>query len=164
MARKGYPAEFRRRALDVVAAGKTVAEVARLLEVSDQSIYTWRRQELNVSSAGFYGWRFRPPSARAVRHAWLTDVIREVHLASYGNYGAKRVHAELVLGRGIQVGHNVVALLSNPGEVSIPRRFAPGQKTDQPSRPCRQTDGTVSWRLRGCCARSRRLRRRGSVA
>ena len=45
MARKGYPAEFRRRALDLVAAGKTVAEVARLLEVSDQSIYTWRRQE-----------------------------------------------------------------------------------------------------------------------
>lgn len=33
-------------ALDLVAAGKSVAEVARLLEVSDQSIYTWRRQEL----------------------------------------------------------------------------------------------------------------------
>jgi transposase len=46
MARKGHPVEFRRRALDLVAAGKSVAEVARLLEVSDQSIYTWRRQEL----------------------------------------------------------------------------------------------------------------------
>src|SRR5262245_64800905 len=46
MARRGYPAEFRRRALDLVAAGKTVAEVGRLLEVSDQSICTWRRQEL----------------------------------------------------------------------------------------------------------------------
>ena len=45
MGRKGYPAEFRGRALDLVAAGKTVAEVARLLEVSDQSIYSWRRQE-----------------------------------------------------------------------------------------------------------------------
>jgi transposase-like protein len=32
--------------LDLVAAGKPVREVARLLEVSDQSIYTWRRQEL----------------------------------------------------------------------------------------------------------------------
>jgi transposase len=42
--RKGYPAEFRRRTLDLVAAGK-IAEVARLLEVSDQSIYSWRRQE-----------------------------------------------------------------------------------------------------------------------
>jgi putative transposase len=66
---------------------------------------------LCVSCAGFYAWRFRPPSARAVRHAWLTDVIREVHAASYANYGAKRVHAELVLGRGIQVGHNAVAML-----------------------------------------------------
>jgi transposase-like protein len=46
MAHKGYPPEFRRRALDLVSAGKTVTEVARLLEVSNQSIYTWRRQEL----------------------------------------------------------------------------------------------------------------------
>jgi transposase-like protein len=43
---EGYPPEFRRRVLDLVAAGTTVAEVARLLEVSDQSISTWRRQEL----------------------------------------------------------------------------------------------------------------------
>jgi transposase InsO family protein len=66
---------------------------------------------LAVSCAGYYAWRFRPPSARAVRHAWLTDLIREVHAASYGSYGAKRVHAELVLGRGITVGHNAVAML-----------------------------------------------------
>jgi hypothetical protein len=49
------------------------------------------RRVLGVSCAGFYAWRFRPPSARAVRHAWLTDMIREVHAASYGTYGAKRV-------------------------------------------------------------------------
>jgi putative transposase len=66
---------------------------------------------LAVSCAGYYAWRFRPPSARAVRHAWLTDLIREVHAASYGSYGANRVHAELVLGRGITVGHNAVAML-----------------------------------------------------
>jgi putative transposase len=66
---------------------------------------------LDVSCAGYYAWRFRPPSARAVRHAWLTDVIREVHAASYGSYGAKRVYAELTLGRGIAVGHNAVAML-----------------------------------------------------
>jgi transposase InsO family protein len=66
---------------------------------------------LDVSSAGYYAWRERPLSARAVRHAWLTDVIREVHAASYGSYGAKRVCAELTLGRGIQVGHNAVAML-----------------------------------------------------
>jgi transposase InsO family protein len=68
---------------------------------------------LDVSCSGFYAWRERPPSPRAVRHAWLTDVIREVHLASYGTYGAKRVYAELTLGRGIEVGHNAVAMLMN---------------------------------------------------
>ena len=45
MGRKGYPAEFRRRALDLVAAGKKAGEVARPLEMSEQSIYTWQRQE-----------------------------------------------------------------------------------------------------------------------
>ncbi len=68
-------------------------------------------QVLDVSSAGYYAWRCRPLSARAVRHAWLTDLIREVHAASYGSYGANRVHAELVLGRGVRVGHNAIAML-----------------------------------------------------
>ena len=45
MGRKGYPPEFRRRALDLVAAGGPVAEVPRLLEVSEQSISAWRRRE-----------------------------------------------------------------------------------------------------------------------
>ena len=43
---KRYPAEFRRRALDLVRAGRPVREVAIALEVSEQSIYIWRRQEL----------------------------------------------------------------------------------------------------------------------
>ena len=83
-------------------------------------------QVLGVSCAGFYAWRFRPPSARAVRHAWLTDVIREVHTASYGSYGANRVHAELVLGRGIRVGHNAIAMLMRragiAGRTGAPKR------------------------------------------
>jgi transposase-like protein len=68
MARKGYPAEFRRRALDLVAAGKTVAEVARLLEVSDQSIYGWRRQEL-IDRGELPGFRSMMSSADAVSWA-----------------------------------------------------------------------------------------------
>ena len=46
-----------------------------------------------------------------MRHAWLTDLIAEVHTASRGVYGARRVHAELTLGRGVQVGHNAVEML-----------------------------------------------------
>jgi len=42
---KRYPAEFRRRVLDLVAAGRPVAAVAEDLGVSAQTIYTWRRQD-----------------------------------------------------------------------------------------------------------------------
>jgi putative transposase len=66
---------------------------------------------LDVSTSGYYAWRSRPPSARAVRHAWLTDLVIEVHQRARGADGARRVHAELRLGRGIVVGHGAVALL-----------------------------------------------------
>jgi len=145
-----YPPEFRRRVLDLIAAGRSVADVARDLGVSDQTIYKWRNQDLigrgersdlrsselaelqaarrrigeleaelaatrranellkvavppkgrfgaiaqmaeeghriqvacrilEVSESGFYAWRSRPPSPRAIRHAWLTDVITQIH-------------------------------------------------------------------------------------
>jgi putative transposase len=38
-------------------------------------------------------------------------VIRQVHTASRGTYGSRRVTAELVLGRGISVGHGQVEQL-----------------------------------------------------
>ena len=66
---------------------------------------------LGVSESGYYAWRKRPLSARAVRHAWLTDRIRAVHAASRGTYGARRVQAELVLGQGIRVGHQAIERL-----------------------------------------------------
>lgn len=45
MGRRGYPAEFRRRVLDLVEAGRKIADVAADLGISDQTIYTWRRQD-----------------------------------------------------------------------------------------------------------------------
>lgn len=45
MARRGYPPEFRRKVVDLVESGRRVVEVARDLEISEQSIYTWRRQD-----------------------------------------------------------------------------------------------------------------------
>lgn len=59
---------------------------------------------LEVSAAGFYAWRQRPPSERAIRHAWLTELIRGVHEESFQACGARRVYAELTLGRGLAVG------------------------------------------------------------
>ncbi|HEU4422784.1 MAG TPA: transposase [Pilimelia sp.] len=41
-----YPPEFRRKVLDLLKAGRTVTQVAADLQVSDQTIYNWRRQEL----------------------------------------------------------------------------------------------------------------------
>jgi len=173
---KRYPPEFRRKVLDLVKAGRPVAQIAHDLQISDQTIYTWRKQDLidtgelpglsssdqaelvaarrrirelenelaierrakellkeavppkgryaviarmaaeglpvqvacrvlDVSESGYYDWRSRPPSARSLRHVWLTEQIRQVHAASHGTYGSKRVHAELRLGRGIIVGH-----------------------------------------------------------
>ena len=64
-----------------------------------------------VSESGFHAWRARAPSVRSVRHTLLTDVIRKVHLESRGIYGARRIHAELTLGRGTAVGRTTVELL-----------------------------------------------------
>jgi transposase len=38
--RRGYPPEFRRKVLDLVDAGRPVADVARDLGISAESIYT----------------------------------------------------------------------------------------------------------------------------
>ncbi|MCZ7535608.1 MAG: transposase [Acidimicrobiia bacterium] len=40
-----YPAEFRRKVLDLIEGGRSVAEVAVSLGVSDQTIYNWRNQD-----------------------------------------------------------------------------------------------------------------------
>lgn len=45
MGARGYPAEFRRRVVELVNSGRKVAEVAADLGISDQTIYTWRRQD-----------------------------------------------------------------------------------------------------------------------
>lgn len=45
MGRRGYPPEFRRKVLDLLEEGRTVAQVAYDLDISEQSIYTWRRQD-----------------------------------------------------------------------------------------------------------------------
>ena len=61
--------------------------------------------------SGFYAWRRRSPSARSVRHAMLLEVIGEIHHAYRRTYGARRIHAELVHGRGLAVARCTVELV-----------------------------------------------------
>ena len=44
MGGKGYPAEFRRRALKLLEAGRKVRDLAEDLGVSEHAIYAWRKQ------------------------------------------------------------------------------------------------------------------------
>lgn len=50
---------------------------------------------LNIASSGFFVWRQRPPSARAIRRAWLTDVIVQIWEQSRRTRRWRRVQAEL---------------------------------------------------------------------
>ncbi|MFC4906880.1 transposase [Actinomadura gamaensis] len=42
---RGYPPEFRRKVLDLLEAGRKVIDVAWDLEISEQTICLWRRQD-----------------------------------------------------------------------------------------------------------------------
>jgi putative transposase len=66
---------------------------------------------LSVSRQGFYAWRRRSPSRRALADAELGERIAAIHAETLGIYGAPRIHAELRLGHGVRVGRKRVARL-----------------------------------------------------
>ena len=53
-------------------------------------------------------WRHRPPSARSIRRAWLTDVIAAIWEQSRRTYGWRRIQAELADYHGAVVNHKLV--------------------------------------------------------
>lgn len=63
-----------------------------------------------VSRSGYYAWRSRPLSARAVADAELLEVIREIHHNSRGTYGAPRIRGQLRR-KGHRVSRHRVARL-----------------------------------------------------
>jgi transposase InsO family protein len=81
---------------------------------------------LGVSPSGYYDWKTRPLSPRALRRIWLAGEIAGVHKASHGTYGALRVTAELRYGRQIVVGHNAVeSIMRELGIKGLPTRRLP---------------------------------------
>ena len=65
---------------------------------------------LEVSRSGFYAWRKRPASARALEDQRLTLEVGAIHAESRRSYGSPRVHMEL-RERGRRVGRKRVARL-----------------------------------------------------
>jgi putative transposase len=78
---------------------------------------------LGVTRAGYYAWRQRGPSRRAVGDAELAALIGRVFVESFETYGAPRVHAELREAHGVRVGRKRVARLMRQLELEgISRR------------------------------------------
>jgi len=77
---------------------------------------------LGASTAGYYAWLRRPPSARATADASVLKQIRTFHAASRGTYGAPRVHADFKAA-GHRLGRKRVArLMRAAGIVGVSRR------------------------------------------
>lgn len=77
---------------------------------------------LEVSRSGFYAWRSRGPSTRAIRDAEILEVIREIHSDSRETYGAPRVHRVLTR-KGTHVARKRVArLMRSQGISGLVRR------------------------------------------
>lgn len=77
---------------------------------------------LGVSASGYYDWRERPLSKRAVENGVLVQVIRRVHEQSDATYGMPRVRAELIE-QGARVSRKRIArLMREAGIRGISRR------------------------------------------
>ena len=50
---------------------------------------------LDLTTAGFYAWATRPPSARAIERARLCETIQTIFTSQRGRYGAPRIDQTL---------------------------------------------------------------------
>jgi putative transposase len=91
---------------------------------------------LGVSPSGFYAWRSRPPSPRAIADEVLTEQIRAFHEASRCTYGAPRINDDLA-DAGVHVGTKRVArLMRKAGLCGVHRRsWRHATKQDPAARP-----------------------------
>jgi putative transposase len=92
---------------------------------------------LNVSASGYYAWRDRSPSRRAIENAMMVERIRKVHAESDATYGMPRVRAELI-DQGVEISGKRVARLMRTNAirgVSRRRNFVVTTRRDQRQRP-----------------------------
>ena len=92
---------------------------------------------LKVSSSGYYAWRGRAPSARAVANDTLIEEIREIYVASDETYGRPRIRAEL-LAAGVVASRKRIARLMRQAKlrgVSRRRGYCVTTERDVRQRP-----------------------------
>jgi putative transposase len=91
-----------------------------------------------IAPSTYYAATSRPVSARAVRDADLTDLIRKVHADNYGVYGARKVWHELHR-QGVDVARCTVERLMRAAGLrgllrdKSPRTTRPGPETARPA-------------------------------
>jgi putative transposase len=79
-------------------------------------------EALGLSRSGFYAWRDREPSRRAIEDAELLAKLVRLHTASRGTYGRPRLHADLKA-EGVRIGAKRVArLMRKAGLEGVSRR------------------------------------------
>jgi putative transposase len=80
---------------------------------------------MGLSVSGYYAWRARTESRRAVANRALLEDIRRIHAESSGTYGSPRVHAAL-RHRGRRIGRSRIERLMRHaglrGLAALPRR------------------------------------------
>jgi transposase InsO family protein len=85
---------------------------------------------LKVSASGYYAWRTRPESARALANRSLLQAVRHLHVQHQGRYGSPRMHAAL-RAEGHQVSRGrVERLMRRQGIRALARRRFRPSTTD----------------------------------
>lgn len=89
-----------------------------------------------VSRSGYYAWRKRPLSARALSDAGLIQRILNIEAACYFSYGAYRMTVEL-RSKGIHINQKRVTRLMKVAQIklNVPKRFKPRTTLSDPSHP-----------------------------
>lgn len=90
---------------------------------------------LQVTRAGFYAWRTRPPSARARRDEKLRALVRVTFATSKRRYGSPRIYEELRAQHGVG-RHRVARLMREERLVARPKpRFRTTTIADPHAQP-----------------------------
>lgn len=76
---------------------------------------------LGVTRQNYYKHKRNPATPTQLRRQWLTGLIREIHVASRGTYGYRRIHGELTMAMGVKVcTRTVFILMSQAGIYGLP--------------------------------------------